>query len=64
MKDPTPFSGRPGESVKNYVKQCKYAWQGMAHMKEEEKREARAMTLLAGLRGSYTPQCFPRSTDV
>ncbi|CAP86468.1 Pc20g11390 [Penicillium rubens Wisconsin 54-1255] len=37
MRDPTPFSGRPGENVRHYVKQCKYAWIAIDQFPFEKK---------------------------
>jgi hypothetical protein len=64
IRDPTPFSGRPGENVRHYVKQCKYAWIGMSGMKEEERQEAQAMTLMSGLRGPALEFAHTPSQDI
>ncbi|KAJ5193413.1 hypothetical protein N7449_009555 [Penicillium cf. viridicatum] len=64
MKDPTPFSGKPGENFKHYIKQYKYVWQGMTHIKEEENKEAQAMTLLAGLRGLALEFAYTLPQDI
>jgi hypothetical protein len=64
IRDPTPFSGRPGENVRHYVKQCKYAWIGMSGMKEEERQEAQAMTSMSGLRGPALEFAHTLSQDI
>ncbi|KAJ5948825.1 hypothetical protein N7454_002132 [Penicillium verhagenii] len=44
------FSGAAGENIQVYLLQCKHAWTGVG-MSEEEKSEARAVTVFKGLRG-------------
>lgn len=64
MRDPGPPSRAPGENMKLYVKQGKYARKAVNNIAAEEKAETQAMTLLAGLRGPALDFAYTRPQEI